>query len=69
MLKRGEMLVMFPEGTRSNDGELLPFKPGFELLARRTRSRTCADLNYRGNRQNGFAIACWLVPFDSIRSV
>jgi len=38
-LKRGEMLVMFPEGTRSADGELLPFKPGFELLARRTKSR------------------------------
>ena len=38
-LKRGEMLVMFPEGTRSDDGELLPFKPGFELLARRTKSR------------------------------
>ena len=38
-LKRGEMLVMFPEGTRSDNGELLPFKPGFELLARRTKSR------------------------------
>ena len=38
-LKRGEMVVMFPEGTRSSDGELLPFKPGFDLLARRTKSR------------------------------
>ena len=38
-LKRGEMLVMFPEGTRSDNGEILPFKPGFELLARRTKSR------------------------------
>jgi len=37
-LKRGEMLVMFPEGTRSSDGELLPFMPGFDLLARRTKS-------------------------------
>ena len=38
-LKHGEMLVMFPGGTQSANGELLPFKPGFELLARRTRSR------------------------------
>ena len=38
-LKRGEMLVLFPEGTRSDNGELLPFKPGFDLLARRSKSR------------------------------
>ena len=38
-LKRGEMLVVFPEGTRSDNGELLPFKPGFDLLARRSKSR------------------------------
>ena len=38
-LKRGEMLVVFPEGTRTKDGELLPFKPGFDLLARRSKSR------------------------------
>ena len=38
-LERGEMLVSFPEGTRSNDGELLPFKTGFDLLARRSKSR------------------------------
>ena len=38
-LKRGEMLVLFPEGTRTDDGELLPLKPGFDLLARRSKSR------------------------------
>ena len=38
-LKRGEMLVVFPEGTRSDDGELLPLKPGFDLLARRSKAR------------------------------
>ena len=38
-LKRGETLVLFPEGTRSDNGELLPFKPGFDLLARRSKAR------------------------------
>ena len=28
-LKRGEMVVVFPEGTRSPDGELQSLKPGF----------------------------------------
>ena len=32
----GSLLVIFPEGTRhSADGDLLPFKPGFVLIARR----------------------------------
>jgi 1-acyl-sn-glycerol-3-phosphate acyltransferase len=35
-LKRGEMLVIFPEGTRSEDGEISPFRPGFTMLAVRT---------------------------------
>ncbi len=38
-LKRGEMLVVFPEGTRTDDGGLRPFQPGFDLLARRSKSR------------------------------
>ena len=37
-LKRGEAVVMFPEGTRSDDGLLQPFKPGFCLLARRSKA-------------------------------
>lgn len=32
-LKRGEMLLVFPEGTRTRDGEIGPFKPGFTTLA------------------------------------
>ncbi|MHB8956271.1 MAG: lysophospholipid acyltransferase family protein [Pirellulaceae bacterium] len=36
-LKRGEMVVIFPEGTRTLDGEVGPLKPGFCALARRGR--------------------------------
>jgi 1-acyl-sn-glycerol-3-phosphate acyltransferase len=37
-LKRGEPLLVFPEGTRSTDGQVSPLKPGFLVLARRTRA-------------------------------
>lgn len=36
-LKQGEMVLLFPEGTRSENGELQPFKPGFSAIARRSR--------------------------------
>jgi 1-acyl-sn-glycerol-3-phosphate acyltransferase len=35
-LKRGEMVLLFPEGTRSHDGEVHAFKPGFSALVQRT---------------------------------
>lgn len=34
-LRRGELVLIFPEGTRSVDGELSPLKPGVVALARR----------------------------------
>lgn len=34
-IKRGEMVLMFPEGTRTPDGEVHAFKPGFCTIARR----------------------------------
>ncbi len=34
-LKRGQIVVIFPEGTRTADGRLQPLKPGFAALARR----------------------------------
>ncbi len=37
-LKRGEMVVMFPEGTRSETGEMLPIMPGFVAFVRRVRA-------------------------------
>lgn len=36
-LKSGELVLIFPEGTRTPDGELKPFKPGFCAIARRAR--------------------------------
>lgn len=34
-LKRGEMVLIFPEGTRTRSGQIGPLKPGFCSLARR----------------------------------
>jgi len=34
-LKEGRPLVVFPEGTRTRDGRVGPFRPGMALLARR----------------------------------
>lgn len=34
-LKRGEVVLLFPEGTRTPDGEVHPLKPGFCAVARR----------------------------------
>ncbi len=34
-IKRGEGVLLFPEGTRTHDGSVLPLHPGFCVLARR----------------------------------
>ncbi len=36
-LRDGELVLIFPEGTRTYDGELGPLKPGFCAVARRSR--------------------------------
>ncbi len=37
-LKRGEMVLIFPEGTRTSNGEIAPFRPGFTVLAARSKA-------------------------------
>ncbi|MDD5457786.1 MAG: lysophospholipid acyltransferase family protein [Phycisphaerae bacterium] len=34
-LKKGQSVCLFPEGTRTENGRIAEFKPGFSLLARR----------------------------------
>jgi len=36
-LKAGELVLIFPEGTRTRDGQVAPLKPGFVSVARRSR--------------------------------
>lgn len=36
-LKQGRLLVLFPEGTRTADGRIQPFLPGFGAIARKAR--------------------------------
>jgi 1-acyl-sn-glycerol-3-phosphate acyltransferase len=38
LLEQGEAVVVFPEGTRTPNGELQPLKPGIQLLIRRTKA-------------------------------
>lgn len=37
-VKQGDAVLMFPEGTRSQDGKLQPLKPGFIALVRRGKA-------------------------------
>jgi 1-acyl-sn-glycerol-3-phosphate acyltransferase len=37
-LKEGKAVLIFPEGTRTSDGRIAPFKPGFVALAQRTKA-------------------------------
>jgi 1-acyl-sn-glycerol-3-phosphate acyltransferase len=37
-LKKGDGVCLFPEATRTNDGRIRPFKPGFGLLCRRANA-------------------------------
>ncbi|MCF7958308.1 MAG: 1-acyl-sn-glycerol-3-phosphate acyltransferase [Phycisphaerae bacterium] len=39
-LKSGKVVTMFPEGTRTTDGKIQPFKSGFDVIARRSKATT-----------------------------
>ena len=56
LLKAGEVLVIFPEGTRSRDGKLLPPELGIALLALRAKVPVVPMALIGTNR---------VMPFDS----
>jgi cytidylate kinase len=37
-LRKGEAVCLYPEATRTYDGRIIPFKPGFGLLCRRAKA-------------------------------
>jgi 1-acyl-sn-glycerol-3-phosphate acyltransferase len=37
-LQEGEAVCLYPEGTRTHDGRIVPFKAGFGLLCRRSKA-------------------------------
>ena len=50
-LKRGDPVIIFPEGTRTTDGELLPLMLGFCAVARRSKA-TLMPLAFDGAFQS-----------------
>ena len=52
VLKQGQALLVFPEGSRTSDGALTPFAPGVLLLIKRTKP-TVVPVAIRG------AFAAW----------
>lgn len=51
-LARGECLIIFPEGTRTPDEELLPFKKGFARIALETNC-DIVPIRIGGNKKTG----------------
>ncbi len=49
-LRKGRTLIIFPEGTRSYDDRMLPLKPGFTIIAARSRAPVAPAVIYGAHR-------------------
>ena len=50
LLKQGKKVLIFPEGTRSHDGAISPFKKGLGMLAKKS---SCPVIRMRRGRKAG----------------
>lgn len=64
VLKRGGALGLFPEGTRSKTGRLLPPEPGAALIALRTGA-AIIPAGITGSRGRGPVVLNWGRPFTA----
>ncbi|MBP0495631.1 lysophospholipid acyltransferase family protein [Pararoseomonas indoligenes] len=66
-LRGGANLLVFPEGTRSRDGRLGPFHPGFALIARRAGAAVQPVLIESNTRYLGKGWPFWRRPSFPLR--
>ncbi|MFC0389199.1 lysophospholipid acyltransferase family protein [Muricoccus vinaceus] len=66
-LRSGANLLVFPEGTRSPDGGLNPFHPGFALIARRAGAPVQTVLIESNTRYLGKGWPLWRRPDFPLR--
>jgi 1-acyl-sn-glycerol-3-phosphate acyltransferase len=66
-LKKGELVLIFPEGTRTRDGQLQPLKPGFCAVARRG-NQPIVPVAFDGAYQ-AWPRTSWLPQLSTIRVV
>ncbi|WP_161993698.1 lysophospholipid acyltransferase family protein [Muricoccus nepalensis] len=66
-LRAGANLLVFPEGTRSPDGSLGPFHPGFALIARRAGAPVQTVLIESNSRYLGKGWPIWRQPAFPLR--
>ena len=69
-LKQKEVVLIFPEGSRSPDGKLQPIKQGFCTMARRTKSQLLpVAIDGAWQASNAHVVIGDLIPFEDYQDL